>query len=155
MLLDAELRKKKHSLIFFKKVELKLLLIFLGQMTNLLKCYKKIFCFILLYTFPSSSLTIDPLILDLGTSWRRVVSFTPHLLYPRGKSPHYPLDRRLGGPQNRSGRYGEKSFLYWDSNFDLSAIQPVASRYTDCATLAPLHLHFFTITLHYIPWIQG
>jgi hypothetical protein len=32
-----------------------------------------------------------------------VVSFTPRPLYPQGKSPQYPLDRRLGGPQNRSG----------------------------------------------------
>jgi hypothetical protein len=28
---------------------------------------------------------------------------------PQGKSPWYPLDRRLGGPQNRSGRDGEKN----------------------------------------------
>jgi hypothetical protein len=28
-----------------------------------------------------------------------VVSFTPRPLYPQGKSPWYPLDRRLGGPQ--------------------------------------------------------
>jgi hypothetical protein len=34
-----------------------------------------------------------------------VVSFTPRPLYPQGKSPRYPLDRRLGGPQSRSG-YG-------------------------------------------------
>jgi hypothetical protein len=26
---------------------------------------------------------------------------------PKGKSPYYPLDRRLGGPQIRSGRGGE------------------------------------------------
>jgi hypothetical protein len=26
-----------------------------------------------------------------------VVSFTPRPLYPQGKSPLYPLDRRLGG----------------------------------------------------------
>jgi hypothetical protein len=26
----------------------------------------------------------------------------------RGKSPRYPLDRRLGGPQNRSGHGGEE-----------------------------------------------
>jgi hypothetical protein len=44
--------------------------------------------------------------LDVGTSWRRVVSFTP------GKSPRYPLDRRLGGPQIRSGRYGEVKIFY-------------------------------------------
>jgi hypothetical protein len=26
----------------------------------------------------------------------------------QGKSPRYPLDRRLGGPQGRSGRGGEE-----------------------------------------------
>jgi hypothetical protein len=45
---------------------------------------------------------------DLGTRWRWVVSFTPLPLYPQGKSPWYPLDRRLGGPQSRSGRWGEE-----------------------------------------------
>jgi hypothetical protein len=35
-----------------------------------------------------------------------VVSFTPRPLYPQGKSPWYPLERRLGGPQSRSGRDG-------------------------------------------------
>jgi hypothetical protein len=37
-----------------------------------------------------------------------VVSFTPRPLYPQGKSPWYSLDRRLGGPQSRSGRGGEE-----------------------------------------------
>jgi hypothetical protein len=40
-----------------------------------------------------------------------VASFTPQPLYSRGKSPRYPLDRRLGGPQSRSGRLGEEKFL--------------------------------------------
>jgi hypothetical protein len=40
---------------------------------------------------------IGPHILNFGTRWGRVVSF----------SPCYPLDRRLGGPQSRSGRSGE------------------------------------------------
>jgi hypothetical protein len=43
---------------------------------------------------------IDPRNLDLGTSWRWVVSFTPRSLYPREKSPRYPLERRLSGAQN-------------------------------------------------------
>jgi hypothetical protein len=51
---------------------------------------------------------IAPLILVLGTRCRWVVSFTPWPLYPQGKSPWYPLDRRLGGPQSRSGRGGEE-----------------------------------------------
>jgi hypothetical protein len=37
-----------------------------------------------------------------------VVSFTPLPLYPQGKSPWYPLDRRLGGPQSHSGGGGEE-----------------------------------------------
>jgi hypothetical protein len=37
-----------------------------------------------------------------------VVSFTPRPLYPQGKSPWYPLDRRMGGPQSRSGRGGDE-----------------------------------------------
>jgi hypothetical protein len=53
------------------------------------------------------SVGIAPRILDLGTRWRSMVSFTPRPLYPAGKCSWYPLDRRLGGPQSRSGRGGE------------------------------------------------
>jgi hypothetical protein len=45
---------------------------------------------------------------DLGNRWRWLMSFTPRPLYPQGKSPWYPLDKRLGGPQSRSGRGGEE-----------------------------------------------
>jgi hypothetical protein len=54
---------------------------------------------------------------------------------PRGKSPRYPLDRRLSGPQGRSGWRGENSWHYQDSNSDLLVVQPVASLYTDYAIL--------------------
>jgi hypothetical protein len=37
-----------------------------------------------------------------------VVSYTPRRLYSQGKSPWYSLDRRLDGPQSRSGRGGEE-----------------------------------------------
>jgi hypothetical protein len=40
-----------------------------------------------------------------------MVSFTPRPLYPQGKSPLYPLDRRLGGHQSRSGRGGENVLI--------------------------------------------
>jgi hypothetical protein len=53
---------------------------------------------------------IAPRILDFGTRWRRVVSYTLRTVYPQGKSPWYPLDRRLGGPQSRSGRGDEGMF---------------------------------------------
>jgi hypothetical protein len=51
---------------------------------------------------------IAPSIIDLGSRWNRVVSFTPRPLYSLGKSSSYPLDRRLGGPQSRSVRGGEE-----------------------------------------------
>jgi hypothetical protein len=35
--------------------------------------------------------------------WRCMVSFTPRSLYSQGKSPRYPLDRRLGAHQGQSG----------------------------------------------------
>jgi hypothetical protein len=50
-------------------------------------------------------------ILDLGTRWC-MVSYTARTPYCRGKSPRYPLDRRLIGPQSRYGRCGvEKNLL--------------------------------------------
>jgi hypothetical protein len=67
---------------------------------------------------------IDPHFLNLGTNWRWVVSFTPLPLYTRGKSPRYPLDRRLGGPESRSGIREDNSWPYWDSNSDPSVVQP-------------------------------
>jgi hypothetical protein len=51
------------------------------------------------------SAVIAPSILDLGTRWKWVVSFTPLPLYPQGRNPWHPLNRRLGGPRSRSG-YG-------------------------------------------------
>jgi hypothetical protein len=51
---------------------------------------------------------IAPRILKLGTLWRWMVSFTPRPLYPQRNCTWYPLDRRLGGPQSRSGRGGEE-----------------------------------------------
>jgi hypothetical protein len=50
--------------------------------------------------------SIDPRI-NFGTRLRRL--FTPRTLYPRGKSPLYQLDRRLGGP--RSQPYVSLMFL--------------------------------------------
>jgi hypothetical protein len=69
---------------------------------------------------------VDPHFLDLGSSWRWVVSFTPRPLHRRGRTSRFSLDRRLGGPQNRSWRLGDET-----------VVLPVASRYTDCAIAAP------------------
>ena len=52
---------------------------------------------------------------------------------PTGKT-QYPLYRRLGRPQGRSGQVQKISPT---PGFDPRAVQPVASRYTDCAIPAP------------------
>jgi hypothetical protein len=79
-----------------------------------------------------------PDFLDLGTSWRRVVSFTPRPPYPREKSPRCPLDRRWVDPRVGLDDVEKRnSWPYRDSNSDSSVVQPVASRYNDWAIPAP------------------
>jgi hypothetical protein len=61
-----------------------------------------------------------------------VVNATAPMLYP-GKETRYPLYRRLGGSQGRSGRVRKISPT---PRFDPRTVQPVANRYTDWAILA-------------------
>ena len=71
------------------------------------------------------SLGVKRLISTLDEGWvinARPGSFTP------GKKSRYPLYRRLGGPQGRSGRVRKISPPL---GFDPRTAQPVASRYTD------------------------
>jgi hypothetical protein len=81
---------------------------------------------------------ITPHILDICTRLRWVVSFTPRPLYSQGKGPWCPLDKRLGGPQSRSGRGGKKknSQPRRESNPRTPIVQPVAQRCTDWAIMA-------------------
>jgi hypothetical protein len=62
----------------------------------------------------------------------------PGHFIPGERAPQYPVDRRLGGLQNRSGRLGEEkilnSIMTWNSNS--SVVKPVASLCTDCTILA-------------------
>jgi hypothetical protein len=51
-------------------------------------------------------------------------------LYLQGKSPWHPLDRRMGGPQSRSGRGGEEKNSQPLSGLEPTIIQPVVQRYT-------------------------
>jgi hypothetical protein len=78
---------------------------------------------------------IAPRILDLGTR-RFVASFTPWSLVSWGKSPRYPLDRRLGGPQSRSGRGDEKNSQSLPGIEPLNPDRPTRSQSLYRATLA-------------------
>jgi len=55
-----------------------------------------------------------------------VLSFTSRPLYSQGKSYCNPQDRRLGGPQSRSGRGGEEKNSQALPGVELLIIQPVA-----------------------------
>jgi hypothetical protein len=57
-----------------------------------------------------------PLILHLGSRWSWVVNFTPWPLYPQGKSPWCPMDRRLGGPQTFWTRWWRENFPVFVGN---------------------------------------
>jgi hypothetical protein len=66
------------------------------------------------------------------------VQFHASTALPQGKSPRYPLDRRLGGTQSSSGRGGEETIPNprRESNPRTPIVQPVAQRYTDWAITA-------------------
>jgi hypothetical protein len=52
----------------------------------------------------------------------------PRLLDSRGKRPHYPLNTRLRGTQNRSGHFAGEILAYVcrKSNHVSSELQPIA-----------------------------
>jgi hypothetical protein len=58
-----------------------------------------------------------------------MVSFTPRPLYPQGRATGTHSDRRLGGPQSRSGRGGEEKKSLSLPGLEPPIIQPVAQRY--------------------------
>jgi hypothetical protein len=92
---------------------------------------------------------IAPPILDLGTRWRWVVSFTPRPLYPQGKSPCHPLDRKLGGSQSRSGHSDEKKNSQPLPGLKPPIIQPVAQRYaTEPFWLLHIGFSYVKVTEH-------
>jgi hypothetical protein len=72
--------------------------------------------------------------------WRWLASFTPLPFYPWGKSLLVPSGYKAGWAPGLVWLMwgGEISCSYQESTSDPSAIQSVARRYTDCATLAPV-----------------
>jgi hypothetical protein len=77
---------------------------------------------------------IDPHFLDLGTSWKLVVSFTLRPLYPRENSPlRIGWEVRWTPEPVWTTWRKENSWTYRNSNSEPSVVQPAASRYTVCA----------------------
>jgi hypothetical protein len=70
----------------------------------------------------------------------------PGRFLPTGKT-RYPLYRRLGGPESRSGQVWKISP---PPGFDTRTVQPVASRYTDYATRPTSHHKGHCKIYHYV-----
>jgi hypothetical protein len=98
---------------------------------------------------------IAPRILDLGTRCMWVVSFTPRSLYPQGKSPWYPLDRRLSGPQSRSGRGVKRKIpsSRRESNPRTPIVKSIVQRYTDTVLMYLRFYEYFLFVELYRPEI--
>jgi hypothetical protein len=71
---------------------------------------------------------IAPRILDLGTRWS---ASRPGRFSPQGKSPWYPLDRRVGGPRAVLDTMEKRKMPspHRESNPRTPIVQPVAQRY--------------------------
>jgi hypothetical protein len=76
---------------------------FMGGILRLYVKYKAVVLFLTAHHAMKAycgSVYIHRRILDFGTRWRWVVSFTPRPLYPQGKSPWYTLDKGWVGPRD-------------------------------------------------------
>jgi hypothetical protein len=91
------------------------------------------------YTPGCNSLSTRPSNLGTGCGW--LVSFIPLPLLSRGKSPQYPLyNNRQGGPNGRSGRYGEKKSILSVPGIELRFLgssTPWPRHCTDWAAILP------------------
>ena len=84
---------------------------------------------------------------DRGTRRGCVVSSTPRPHFTQGKI-RYPLYRRLGGPQGRSGR--AENLV--PTGIRSRIVQPVVSHYTDWATL-PIIALTVRIVIKFDSWV--
>jgi len=84
---------------------------------------------------PRGVVLVSTLSLTSGLNWGMGGQGHAPAALPPGKEKLYPLCRRLGGPQSRSGRVRKISP---PSGYDPRTVQPVTSLYTDCAILSPV-----------------
>jgi hypothetical protein len=71
----------------------------------------------------------------VDTSWRWVVSFTPRPLYHKGKGPRYPLVGSWVAPRASLDAAEKIPDSIRTPDSDPSVVQPIASRYTNCAII--------------------
>jgi hypothetical protein len=86
-----------------------------------------------------------------GLTW--VVSFTPRPLYTAGKSPHYPFNKRRGGPQNRYVHWrNDKSFApAGNESTILQSPGSLQGHHTDYDILGSITC-IVHIILQFVPW---
>jgi hypothetical protein len=90
---------------------------------------------------------ITPRIHNFGTKQRWVIRFTPLPLYFWGKSPRYPLTRRLGGLQSRSRRCGEKKKKSLHCPYrELNPVLPARNLFTVLTELHSMYRSTFNLT---------
>jgi hypothetical protein len=79
---------------------------------------------------------IYPFVFNLSTRQSWEVSFTFRPIYHRRKSRQYEMNRRIGGHDTRSGRFGKEKNLLSMPGFKLRIVQSVAlSLFVRCAIL--------------------
>jgi len=71
-----------------------------------------------------------PLILNLGTKWRRVVKFISGCFTP-GKETRWPMNRRMGAPQSMCGLFGYQINLFPLLSIEIHSLgRPARSLFT-------------------------
>jgi hypothetical protein len=80
------------------------------------------------WSFPWETGGIDPLILNFGTRWKWMASFTPRLFHLWGNGARYPWTRRMDWTESLSRRFRQENIHCFcpEPNHDLSVVQPVA-----------------------------
>ena len=77
-----------------------------------------------------------------------MVSFAPLSLYALGKSPHYPSNRKLTGPQSQSGRFGKNKCILPLQDIEKpepSSVYP--SEHIDYAIPVTMFMYMYIITV--------
>jgi hypothetical protein len=93
---------------------------------------------------------IVPRTLNLGTTWRWLISLTSRPLYPRSNCHKYPLDRRLGGLKTVTDAVAKRNISH---HWPFREMNPSSPVHNLAPVLTDLHLFNFskaTYNFYYI-----